>query len=473
MPGFGLAAGLRRRVGLGQRAAGRRSDRPARPIGPAGGFSAASPCSAALFSLNGIAAAVASTASSFVDEGVGHPAGGAAPGGAAHGGPGSGFFTRRRFLRFAGGHGYPIGYECLRLSPRTPAFRQQHSIPVVAPRGAGPFPRGLIRPAAAPADRVAPGQRARRAATCERRPADPRPHALEYAVAVDQQVLERRGDVERDQRGDEAGEAEVHLAEQFLERRRLPAPVRQRVAEVLDRIRGERRAEVADERQQHQRRVKQAMAGVRGADLPARHPARAAAAADGPAASPAAASTSSADRDADRLVQVEPAGAQPRRALRQVEHPPARARSAPAPAAATSQCSAMATAAVPGELPFMSACLPAAAARPWPGVRSPRHVGARSCRGCRARPGRRRARAAARPLRSPVGCRPHQRGQLVVIALVHRHAAVEQQAQDLRVPVSRGIDRRGLLHPVHRRGVGAAGQAARAPAPHCPRRPPP
>src|SRR5437879_8951613 len=97
-----------------------------------------------------------------------------------------------------------------------------------------------------------------------------RQHALEDAVAVHEQMLQRRRDVDGDKHADQARETEVHGAAQLLQRRRIPPPVRQHEPEVLDRIGGERRSEVADEGLRYAGGIKQEVAGTGGAGLPAR-----------------------------------------------------------------------------------------------------------------------------------------------------------------------------------------------------------
>ena len=149
-----------------------------------------------------------------------------------------------------------------------------------------------------------------------------RQHALEDAVAVHEQMLQRRRDVEGDEGSDQARETEVHGAAQLLQGRRIPAPVRQRETEVPDRILGKRRAQVADERLHDEGAIEQEVAGTGGADLPARHRLgqRRWPMADAPGE---AKEDQQPDRQADRLVQVEPPGAQTGRGFGQLAHPPA------------------------------------------------------------------------------------------------------------------------------------------------------
>ena len=60
------------------------------------------------------------------------------------------------------------------------------------------------------------------------------PHALNHAIAR-HHVLHRRREVQRDQCNENAHGHVMHLAANLFVRRGIPAPMRQRIAEILDR----------------------------------------------------------------------------------------------------------------------------------------------------------------------------------------------------------------------------------------------
>ena len=108
----------------------------------------------------------------------------------------------------------------------------------------------------------------------------------------------------------------------ILDRIVLPSPAGQREAEPLDRVAGERRADIAADRQHEHADVHQSMCPARRSDLPRgqrrRHRRwRVPQSPDQPKGN------QECQRQPDRLVQIEPAGAHAGRQLGDIEHPPA------------------------------------------------------------------------------------------------------------------------------------------------------